>query len=92
MNPNRGEAPANFELPPQPATPEGEQRQERAVEAPASRPESSGSRPQQPAYAAFRRQPCPEAEAWSASCTSLPCFPELTDDEVATVIAALERT
>jgi dTDP-4-amino-4,6-dideoxygalactose transaminase len=47
---------------------------------------------QQPAYAAFRRQPCPEAEAWSASCTSLPCFPELTDDEVATVIAALERT
>jgi len=49
MNPNRGEAPANFELPPQPATPEGEQRQERAVEAPASRPESSGSRPQQPA-------------------------------------------
>ena len=36
-------------------------------------------------------QPCPEAEAWAASCTSLPCFPELTDDEVATVISALER-
>ena len=48
MNPNRGEAPANFELPQQPS-PEGEQRQEQAVEAPAGRPESSGSKPQQPA-------------------------------------------
>jgi dTDP-4-amino-4,6-dideoxygalactose transaminase len=46
---------------------------------------------QQPAYEEFRRQPCPVAEAWAASCTTLPCFPELTDDEVATVIAALER-
>ena len=46
---------------------------------------------QQPAYDGFRREPCPEAEAWAASCTSLPCFPELTDDEVAVVIAALER-
>ena len=46
---------------------------------------------QQPAYVPFRRQLCPEAEAWAASCTTLPCFPELTDDEVATVVAALER-
>jgi dTDP-4-amino-4,6-dideoxygalactose transaminase len=46
---------------------------------------------QQPAYEPFRRGPCPAAEAWAASCTTLPCFPELTDDEVATVIAALER-
>jgi dTDP-4-amino-4,6-dideoxygalactose transaminase len=46
---------------------------------------------QQPAYTAYRRQPCPTAEAWAASCTTLPCFPEMTDDEVATVIAALER-
>ncbi len=46
---------------------------------------------EQPGYLAFRRQPCPEAEAWAASCTTLPCFQELTDDEVATVIAALER-
>ena len=46
---------------------------------------------QQPAYDGFRREPCPEAEAWAASCTSLPCFPELTDDEVAIVISALER-
>jgi dTDP-4-amino-4,6-dideoxygalactose transaminase len=46
---------------------------------------------EQPAYAPFVRQPCPEAEAWAASCTSLPCFPELTDDDVAIVVAALER-
>jgi dTDP-4-amino-4,6-dideoxygalactose transaminase len=46
---------------------------------------------QQPAYAAFCRWPCPVAEAWAATCTTLPCFPEMTDDEVATVIAALER-
>jgi dTDP-4-amino-4,6-dideoxygalactose transaminase len=46
---------------------------------------------QQPAYQPLRRRPCPEAEAWAASCTSLPCFPELTDEEVALVITALER-
>jgi dTDP-4-amino-4,6-dideoxygalactose transaminase len=45
---------------------------------------------QQPAYMAFARTACPEAEAWASSCTTLPCFPELTDDEVATVCAALE--
>ena len=31
---------------------------------------------------AVRRHACPEAEAWAAECVSLPCFPELTDDEV----------
>jgi dTDP-4-amino-4,6-dideoxygalactose transaminase len=46
---------------------------------------------QQPAYHSFTRDPCPEAEAWAASCVTLPCFPELTDDEVATVCTALER-
>jgi hypothetical protein len=49
MNPNRGEAPANFELPPQPPSPEGETKQEQSVEAPAARPETSGNRPQAPA-------------------------------------------
>jgi hypothetical protein len=49
MNPNRGEAPANFELPEQPPSPESDQGQERSVEAPAARPETTGSRPQQPA-------------------------------------------
>lgn len=44
---------------------------------------------QQPAYAAFARRPCPEAEAWAAECVSLPCFPELTDAEVERVAAAL---
>jgi dTDP-4-amino-4,6-dideoxygalactose transaminase len=44
---------------------------------------------QQPAYAHFTTGPCPNAEAWSAGCVSVPCFPELTDDEVATVCAAL---
>jgi dTDP-4-amino-4,6-dideoxygalactose transaminase len=46
---------------------------------------------QQPAYRAFVRCPCPEAEAWAASCVTLPCFPELTDDEINTVRTALER-
>jgi dTDP-4-amino-4,6-dideoxygalactose transaminase len=40
---------------------------------------------QQPAYADFVRDPCPEAEAWAAECVTFPCFPELTDDEVEAV-------
>ena len=44
---------------------------------------------QQPAYAQFVRDPCPNAEAWAASCVSLPCFPELTDDEVELVCKGL---
>jgi dTDP-4-amino-4,6-dideoxygalactose transaminase len=44
---------------------------------------------QQPAYAAFTRVPCPESEAWAASCVSVPCFPELTDREVDHVARAL---
>jgi dTDP-4-amino-4,6-dideoxygalactose transaminase len=46
---------------------------------------------EQPAYRRFTRAPCPNAEAWAASCVTVPCFPELTDDEVATVRDALER-
>jgi dTDP-4-amino-4,6-dideoxygalactose transaminase len=45
---------------------------------------------QQPAYRELTRAGCPEAEAWAASCISVPCFPELTDAEVALVIDALE--
>jgi dTDP-4-amino-4,6-dideoxygalactose transaminase len=44
---------------------------------------------QQPAYARFVRSRCPEAEAWAAQCVSLPCFPEMTDDEVEVVCRAL---
>jgi dTDP-4-amino-4,6-dideoxygalactose transaminase len=44
---------------------------------------------QQPAYRDFVRAPCPEAEAWAATCVTLPCFPEMTDGEVETVCAAL---
>lgn len=44
---------------------------------------------QQPAYAAFARHECPEAEAWAKECVSLPCFPEMTDDELESVCAAL---
>ena len=44
---------------------------------------------QQPAYTQFVRDACPVAESWAATCTSLPCFPELTDDEVALVAGAL---
>ena len=45
---------------------------------------------QQPAYRQFAVHPCPEAEAWAAECVSLPCFPELTDEEIEHVAAVLE--
>ncbi|MFZ4585852.1 MAG: DegT/DnrJ/EryC1/StrS family aminotransferase [Acidimicrobiia bacterium] len=44
---------------------------------------------EQPAYARYVRNACPEAEAWAAECVSLPCFPEMTDEEVETVSEAL---
>jgi dTDP-3-amino-3,4,6-trideoxy-alpha-D-glucose transaminase len=44
---------------------------------------------QQPAYTDFARHPCPAAEAWAAECVSLPCFPEMTDEEVEAVCGAL---
>jgi dTDP-4-amino-4,6-dideoxygalactose transaminase len=44
---------------------------------------------QQPAYSDRVRAQCPQSEAWSAECVSLPCFPEMTDDEVDQVAAAL---
>ena len=55
MNPNRsGETPVNFELPPQPAPPEGEdRRQEKGQEAPAAPQEKVGNRPAAPALPAI---------------------------------------
>ena len=44
---------------------------------------------QQPAYRAVFPEPCPEAEAWAAECVSVPCFPELTEDEIERVAGAL---
>jgi dTDP-4-amino-4,6-dideoxygalactose transaminase len=44
---------------------------------------------QQPAYQRFARALCPEAEAWAAECVTVPCFPELSAGEVATVADAL---
>ena len=44
---------------------------------------------QQPAYRHLTRRPCPESEAWARTCITVPCFPELTDDEVEQVAAAL---
>jgi dTDP-3-amino-3,4,6-trideoxy-alpha-D-glucose transaminase len=44
---------------------------------------------EQPAYRQFARRGCPNAEAWAASCVSLPCFPEMIDDEVEIVCRAL---
>jgi dTDP-4-amino-4,6-dideoxygalactose transaminase len=44
---------------------------------------------QQPAYRQFVRDPCPEAESWAGECVSLPCFPEMTDDEIEIVCNAL---
>ena len=43
----------------------------------------------QPAYERFGRGVYPEAEAWASECVSLPCFPEMTDDEIETVCRAL---
>jgi dTDP-3-amino-3,4,6-trideoxy-alpha-D-glucose transaminase len=44
----------------------------------------------QPAYVRFARGACPRAEAWAAECVSLPCFPEMTDDEIEAVCRALQ--
>ena len=44
---------------------------------------------QQPAYAGYTRDACPEAEAWARTCVSLPSFPELADAEVDHVAGAL---
>lgn len=44
---------------------------------------------QQPAYAHFLRQPCPESERWAAECISVPCFPEMNAGELDTVCDAL---
>ena len=44
---------------------------------------------QQPAYRHLARQGCPESEAWAAECVTVPCFPEMTDDEVEVVAGAL---
>jgi dTDP-3-amino-3,4,6-trideoxy-alpha-D-glucose transaminase len=45
---------------------------------------------QQPAYRGYVRAACPEAEAWAAECVSLPCFPEMTDEEIEAVCRALQ--
>ncbi len=45
---------------------------------------------QQPAYRELTRAACPEAEAWASSCITVPCFPELSDTEVALLLDALE--
>ena len=42
-----------------------------------------------PRTARCSRNACPEAEAWAAECVSVPCFPELTDDEIERVASAL---
>lgn len=44
---------------------------------------------QQPAYRDLTRSSCPQADAWAASCITVPCFPELTDAEVDVVADAL---
>jgi dTDP-4-amino-4,6-dideoxygalactose transaminase len=44
---------------------------------------------EQPAYAHFARHPTPSAESWASECVSLPCFPEMTDEEIEGVCRAL---
>jgi dTDP-3-amino-3,4,6-trideoxy-alpha-D-glucose transaminase len=43
----------------------------------------------QPAYERFRRGDTPAASEWAARCVSLPCYPEMTDEEVERVCAGL---
>jgi dTDP-4-amino-4,6-dideoxygalactose transaminase len=45
----------------------------------------------QPAYRSLATRPCPDSEAWAAETLSVPCAPELTDEEVETVASALAR-
>lgn len=47
---------------------------------------------QQPAYRHLQRSDCPQAEAWAATCVSLPCFPEIADDEISHVASVLAAT
>ncbi len=44
---------------------------------------------QQPAYRSLATRPCPVAEAWAAETITVPCLPELTDEEVENVASAL---
>lgn len=45
---------------------------------------------QQSGYREYVRADCPEAEGWAAETVSLPCFPELTDDEIEAVCRGLQ--
>ena len=47
---------------------------------------------QQPALQSFVTGACPIAERWASECVSLPCFPELTDDEINEVCQALAES
>ena len=44
----------------------------------------------QTAYRRFAGARCPQSESWAAECVSLPCFPEMTDDEIERVCRALQ--
>lgn len=44
---------------------------------------------QQAAYQQFVGAGCAESESWAGECVSLPCFPEMTDDEIEVVCRAL---
>ena len=44
----------------------------------------------QTGYLPYVRAACPEAEAWAAETVSLPCFPEITDDEIEAVCRGLQ--
>ncbi len=46
---------------------------------------------QQPAFASLGGRATPESDAWAAECITVPCFPEMTDDEVARVASALTQ-
>jgi dTDP-4-amino-4,6-dideoxygalactose transaminase len=45
----------------------------------------------QPAYVEFARAACPIADGWADECVTVPCFPELTEEEVELVAGTLAR-
>ncbi len=46
---------------------------------------------EQPAYRHLTTAPAPHAAQWAAQCITVPCFPEMTGDEVDLVCAALRE-
>lgn len=47
--------------------------------------------PDEPAYAGFASHPVDRAREWAAGCVSIPCYPELRDEEIGRIRDSLAR-